>query len=151
MREEKGLKIVVDNDKLKFANSKLAKAPENNNKYINYDFSILKRVNEPIKNKLNGQEIEKNIIEELKEKYPKEDGYQIITEIYLRDKDGKIVKDPVTEEARRIDFIVIKNGRMIDSVELKSKVVDKEVHIEKENRIRDKGGIYIRDNVGNVC
>ncbi len=32
---------------------------------------------------------------------------------YLRDKDGNIVRDPVTGEGRRIDFVVIKDGKVV--------------------------------------
>ena len=83
-------------------------------------------------------------------KYPPEKGYQIVSEVYLRDKDGNIVKDTVTGEARRVDFMVVKDGKVIDSIEVTSKTADKSEQLAKEERIRDNGGNYIRDNNGNL-
>ena len=105
---------------------------------------------EPIKNKQDGLRREKEVEEELKKKYPEEEGYEIIPEAYLRDKDGKIVKDPVTGEARRIDFIVVKDGKVVDSVEVTSKTADKTDQTAKEKRIRDNGGNFIKDSNGNL-
>lgn len=103
-----------------------------------------------IKNKLDGLEREKQVEEELREKYPEEEGYTILAEVYLRDKDGKIVKDPETGEARRIDFVVVKDGKVVDSVEVTSKSADKTEQTAKENRIRESGGSYIKDENGNL-
>ena len=83
-------------------------------------------------------------------KYPPEEGYEIISEAYLRDADGNIVKDPETGKARRIDFVVVKDGKVIDSIEVTSKTADKSDQLAKENRIREFGGNYIRDNNGNL-
>lgn len=107
-------------------------------------------VNQPIKNKTDGLAREKEVAEELEKKYPKEEGYEIISEAYLRDKDGNIVRDPETGEARRIDFVVVKDGKVVDSVEVTSKTADKTAQNAKEKRIRDAGGNYIRDNNGNL-
>ena len=63
-----------------------------------------------------------------------EDGYEIISEAYLRDKDGNIVKDPETNSARRIDFVVVKDGKVVDSVEVTSKTASKEEQSAKEDR-----------------
>ena len=105
---------------------------------------------EPIQNKIDGLRRENEVESELKEKYPEKDGYNIQSEAYLRDKDGKIVQDPVTGEARRIDFVVVKDGKVVDSVEVTSKTADKTGQMEKENRIRENGGNYIRDNDWNL-
>ena len=115
----------------------------------NYDAPI-QELNPPIKNKQDGLKREREVVEELKEKYPEKEGYSIISEAYLRDKDGNIVRDPVTGEARRIDFIVIRDGKVVDSIEVTSKTADKTAQSAKENRIRQSGGIYIRDNDGNL-
>ncbi len=109
-----------------------------------------KEVNEPIKNKQDGLAREREVAEELNEKYPIEEGYKIVSEAYLRDKNGNIVKDPVTGEARRIDFVVVKDGKVVDSVEVTSKTADKTEQSAKEQRIRDAGGNYIRDDNGNL-
>ena len=104
----------------------------------------------PIKNKQDGLEREKKVEEELKEKYPEEEGYEVISEAYLRDENGNIVKDPVTGEARRIDFVVVKDGKVVDSVEVTSKTADKTEQSAKEQRIRENGGNYIKDSNGNL-
>ena len=61
-----------------------------------------------------------------------------------------LVYDPETGEARRIDFVVIKDKKVIDSIEVTSKTADKTVQSAKEARIRDIGGNYVRDNNGNL-
>ena len=104
----------------------------------------------PIQNKQDGLRREGEVETELQETYPPEEGYSIEQEVYLRDKDGNIVKDPVTGEARRIDFVVIKDGEVVDSVEVTSKTADKTSQSAKEERIRDIGGNYIKDSNGNL-
>ena len=104
----------------------------------------------PIQNKIDGLQREDEAEKELNEKYPETEGYEIISEAYLRDKDGNIVKDPVTGEKRRIDFVVIKDGKAVDSVEVTSKTADKTEQTAKENRIRENGGNYVRDSNGNL-
>ena len=47
------------------------------------------------KNKQDGLKREREVVEELKEKYPEKEGYSIISEAYLRDKDGNIVVKPI--------------------------------------------------------
>lgn len=86
----------------------------------------------------------------MQEKYPPEKGYSIIREAYLRDENGNIVKDPVTGEARRIDFVVIKDGKVVEMVEVTSKTASKDAQTTKENRIRDNGGNYIKDDKGDI-
>lgn len=104
----------------------------------------------PIQNKLDGLEREHEVEKELEEQYPPEEGYSIISEAYLRDENGNIVKDPETGQARRIDFVVVKDGKVVDSVEVTSKTADKSEQTAKENRIRENGGNYIKDNDGNL-
>ncbi|MCR6720414.1 MAG: hypothetical protein NVV59_08980 [Chitinophagaceae bacterium] len=69
----------------------------------------------------------------------------IQAERYLRDKNGKILKDPLTGEARRIDFAVIKDNKVIELVETTSLNANKTFQSQKEARIREAGGTYIRD------
>lgn len=109
-----------------------------------------KEKGEPIQNKADGLRREGEVANELKEKYPEEEGYEIISEGYLRDEEGKIVKDPVTGEARRIDFVVVKDGKVVDSIEVTSKTANKTDQTAKENRIRENGGNYIKDSKGNL-
>ena len=103
-----------------------------------------------IKNKEDGLAREKEVQEELEKQYPPEQGYQIVSEVYLRDENGNIVKDPETGEARRIDFVVVKDGKVVDSIEVTSTTADKTAQTAKENRIRANGGNYIKDNDGNL-
>lgn len=151
---EKIAKEIIENEKNKFLKSPLAKKVEkieiNENNIKNYDKPIVNEVKEAIKNKMDGLAREKEVFEELNSKYPPEKGYQIVSEVYLRDKDGNIVKDTVTGEARRVDFMVVKDGKVIDSIEVTSKTADKSEQLAKEERIRDNGGNYIRDNNGNL-
>jgi len=151
---EKIAKEIIENEKNKFLKSPLAKKVEkteiNENNIKNYDRPIVNEVKEAIKNKMDGLAREKEVAEELESKYPPEKGYQIVSEAYLRDKDGNIVKDTVTGEARRVDFMVVKDGKVIDSIEVTSKTADKSEQSSKEERIRDNGGNYIRDNNGNL-
>jgi hypothetical protein len=151
---EKIAKEIIENEKNKFLKSPLAKKVEkieiNENNIKNYDRPIVNEVKEAIKNKMDGLAREKEVFEELNSKYPPEKGYQIVSEVYLRDKDGNIVKDTVTGEARRVDFMVVKDGKVIDSIEVTSKTADKSEQLAKEERIRDNGGNYIRDNNGNL-
>lgn len=152
MSEMKGFKDASDGGESKFGNSKLAQNLDNKESKndTNYDSPIVKEVKEPIKNKLDGLAREQEVAQELEEKYPPEKGYQIVSEVYLRDKEGNIVKDPVTGQARRIDFVVVKDGKVVDSIEVTSKTADKTGQCAKEDRIRDAGGNYIRDNNGNL-
>ncbi|WP_454944160.1 hypothetical protein [Fusobacterium hwasookii] len=151
---EKIAKEIIENEKNKFLKSPLSKKVEkieiNENNIKNYDRPIVNEVKEAIKNKMDGLAREKEVFEELNSKYPPEKGYQIVSEVYLRDKDGNIVKDTVTGEARRVDFMVVKDGKVIDSIEVTSKTADKSEQLAKEERIRDNGGNYIRDNNGNL-
>ena len=151
---EKIAKEIFENEKNKFLKSPLAKKVEkieiNENNIKNYDRPIVNEVKEAIKNKMDGLAREKEVFEELNSKYPPEKGYQIVSEVYLRDKDGNIVKDTVTGEARRVDFMVVKDGKVVDSIEVTSKTADKSEQSAKEERIRDNGGNYIRDNNGNL-
>ena len=123
---------------------------KSSDKPYNPDDKVEKAKGEPIQNKIDGLRREDEVEQELKNKYPEEKGYEIISEAYLRDKDGKIVKDSVTGEARRIDFVIVKDGKVIDSVEVTSKTADKTEQSAKEQRIRDNGGNYVRDSNGNL-
>lgn len=99
----------------------------------------------PIQNKIDGLRREKEVESELIEKYPESHGYKVLPECYLRDSDGKIVKDFESNESRRIDFVVTRNGEVIDTIEVTSLSAPKEAQMSKEQNIRAIGGTYIRD------
>lgn len=107
----------------------------------------IKSNGEMIKNKEDGLRRENEVYSDLKTKYPNMD---ITSEAYLRDKNGSIKKDPITGEARRVDFVVSDGKKVINSIEVTSLTADKTDQIAKENRIRNAGGNYIRDCNGNV-
>ena len=97
-----------------------------------------------IPNKKEGLRREKEAETKLNQKYPESEGYKVESEKYLRDSSGKRVKDPETGKARRIDFIVEKDGKIVDSIEVTSTTADKTAQIGKETRIRQSGGNYVR-------
>jgi hypothetical protein len=103
-----------------------------------------------IRNKEEGIRRENEVENELRKKYPESEGYKIEKEVFLLDKDEKYVKDPVTGERRRIDFAVIKDGKVVALIEVTSKTANKDEQMAKENRIREAGGNYIKDSNGNL-
>ncbi|HEY9724426.1 MAG TPA: hypothetical protein V6D47_20655 [Oscillatoriaceae cyanobacterium] len=68
----------------------------------------------------------------------------IYREQYLRDAKGQIVRDPMTGETRRIDFLVMSLDKVLDSIEVTGTKVDKTAQMAKEMRIRQAGGVYLR-------
>jgi hypothetical protein len=104
---------------------------------------------EIIPNKEDGDRRQREVGEELKEKYPESEGYQVLPERELCDENGNSVRDPETGQKRRIDYVVLdKDGNVVDCVEVTSKTADKTKQIEKENRIKENGGNYVRDKDG---
>ena len=110
-----------------------------------------KEIGSPIKNKEDGLRREEEVGKELQKQYPEKQGYTIIREAPLRNKNGEIVKDPESNTGRRIDFVVVKDNKVIDSVEVTSKNADKREQTAKENNIRLAGGNYIKDLNGELC
>lgn len=102
-------------------------------------------------NKEEGLRREAEVKKELEEKYPESEGYEIISEAYLRDSEGNIVRDPETNTARRIDFVVVKDGVVVDSIEVTSETADKTGQSDKEARIRAEGGNYVRTGDGTLA
>jgi hypothetical protein len=103
---------------------------------------VIQRASKKIKNKEEGDRREKEELDELKLNNP---DAKVQKERYLRDKNGKIVKDPLTGEGRRIDIVVIENDDVKEVIEVTSETADKAEQIAKEKRIRKKGGTFIRD------
>jgi len=104
-----------------------------------------KKIEQIGKNREDGANREELAHEDLQREFPEAKGYKIEREQYLRDKDGNIVKDPETGEARRIDSVVTKEGQVVKSVEVTSETAPKDAQIAKEERIRNEGGNYVRD------
>jgi RHS repeat-associated protein len=81
--------------------------------------------------------------QQLKQEYP---GQPVQRERMLRDADGKKVIDPVTGEGRRVDHAVIdREANTAKTFETTGTNVDKRLQLQKEERIRQQGGTYIRD------
>jgi hypothetical protein len=74
-------------------------------------------------------------------------GATIQNEVYLRTANGRRALDPLTGKARRLDSVVIRDGAVIDSVEVTSTTANKAAQIAKEMRIRNAGGIFVRDRI----
>ena len=72
-------------------------------------------------------------------------GASVQSEQLLRDATGQKVADPLTGTGRRLDEVVIINDKGVDTVETTSLNVNKNAQIAKERRIRESGGVYVRD------
>lgn len=103
-----------------------------------------------IPNKKDGLRRENKVQSELQEKYPESEGYKIESERLLRDSNGKKAIDPETGTGRRVDFVVDKDGNIVDSIEVTSKTADKTAQIAKETRIRENGGNYVKLKNGDI-
>lgn len=79
--------------------------------------------------------------------FPKAQGHAIYREQYLRYRGGKIAVDPVTQQSRRIDFIVMKGKEIIRSIEVTSQRVSKALQLAKEKRMRQAGMTYLEHPV----
>jgi hypothetical protein len=91
-----------------------------------------------------GRAREKKALQQLKKASP---GATVQRERYLRDANNNKIIDPLTQEARRIDLAVIKNGRVTKLREVTSMTAPKADQGAKEARIRKLGDVYIRDAV----
>jgi len=85
---------------------------------------------------------EERVAAELAGMYP---NASIQSERYLHTIEGMRALDPLTGTGRRIDHVVVENGLAIDAVETTSLTATKAAQIAKENRIRQLGGTFIRD------
>ena len=94
-----------------------------------------------IKNKTEGDRRQEIFNEKLRQENP---NANIQCECYLRDSSGRSVKDPVTGERRRVDNAVIENNKA-RTYEVTSSTADKTSQLDKEQRILDAGGAYVRD------
>jgi hypothetical protein len=102
-----------------------------------------KKAFQMLKNALDGAKRAAKTAEELAAENP---GKSVQNEKMLRDADGKIVVDPVTGEGRRVDHVVIdQEAGTAKAYETTGDNVDKRLQQQKEERIRDAGGTYVRD------
>ena len=97
-------------------------------------------------NRISGATREAAVRDELAHEYPTEAGYHIEGQCDLRSLAGKKVKDEATNEGRRIDFAVIKDGEVVKAVEVTSESADNAARTAREMRILGVGGNVIRDH-----
>jgi RHS repeat-associated protein len=95
-----------------------------------------------IKNKEDGMAREARAKDVLERRYGKGN---VISERYLRDSSGKSVKDPLTGERRRIDFVIKGKDGIWRPMEVTSQTAPKFDQLSKELRIREMGGTFARD------
>ena len=69
----------------------------------------------------------------------------VLSERYLRNAEGKIVKGPLTGEARRVDFVIKNANGTGTAKEITSLTADKTGQLLKEERIREAGGLFVRE------
>ena len=94
-----------------------------------------------IKNAVEGDRRHQEFNARIREKYP---DATIQCECYLRDASGKSVKDPISAERRRVDTVVIEDGKA-QTFEVTSPTADKTKQLRKETKIRAEGGAFIRN------
>ena len=94
-----------------------------------------------IKNAVEGDRRHQEFNTEIKTKHP---NATIQSECYLRDANGKSVRDPQSGERRRVDTAVIENGQAT-TYEVTSLSASKFEQQQKENRILASGGTFIKD------
>jgi len=93
-------------------------------------------------NKAAGLEREAIAKDWLQQKHPNAD---ILSERYLKDAKGKSIYDTVTDSRRRVDFVVVENGKVVGVYEVTSPTADKTAQLRKEERIRSRGQTYIKE------
>lgn len=89
----------------------------------------------------------------LSSKYPNE---RIQSETYLLNRDGSRAIDPVTRQARRIDFVLFSEGNFTRRFEVTSQFANKRSQLAIEQRIltlqsngrRRTGTVYVYDRAG---
>lgn len=117
-------------------------------------FKDIARVEEKpqiVQNKEDGCRREEQVIDELRQKYPEDEGFRVLRERDIVDVNGLPVTDPFPPEGkkpsgRRIDIAVVdKVDNVKDLVEVTSPTAPKEEQMAKEQRIREAEGNYIRD------
>ncbi|MGP4804234.1 hypothetical protein ACSV5G_10730 [Agrobacterium cavarae] len=99
-------------------------------------------VHQVVKNAMDGRLREKLVAEQLRKQYP---NAVVMNQVYIRGSDGKRFKDPDTGKARRLDHVVIENGKVLKIVETTSPTASKVAQSFREENIRNSGGTYVKD------
>jgi hypothetical protein len=99
-------------------------------------------------NAVAGSRREREVTADLQAQYP---NGSVQNQQYLRDKNGDIVIDPLTNTARRLDHVVVVNGKVVEVVETTSLTASKDTQIRHEEEVRSNGGTFVRDrNTGKL-
>jgi len=101
-----------------------------------------KEAEQAAKNRVEGAARQDSAKADLQKAHP---DASVQSERTLRTADGKKAVDPLTGTGRRIDNVVIQDGKAVKSAETTSMTADKAAQIAKENRIRESGGTFVRD------
>ncbi|HEY5713578.1 MAG TPA: RHS repeat-associated core domain-containing protein [Allosphingosinicella sp.] len=108
----------------------------------------LTRAERMVQNAASGRRREREVAAALRRENP---SARVQNQSMLRDRNGRIVRDPETGRGRRVDFAVIESGRA-RTVETTSLRAPKTSQSEREQRIINAGGQYIRDRqTGQLC
>jgi len=94
-------------------------------------------------NAIEGRAREAIVKEQLQAEYPNAEVY---SQRYIRGANQGRLLDPVTNEGRRFDFVVVEDGQIRDIVEVTSPGEDKTVQFGKTERIlrANPGNAFIR-------
>ena len=106
------------------------------------------RAERMITNAASGARRERQVAAELRRENPHA---RVQNQSMLRDRNGKIVRDPQTGRGRRVDHAIIRDGRA-RTVETTSPTASKDAQQARERRILDAGGNHVRDRqTGRLC
>lgn len=99
-------------------------------------------VHQVVRNAIDGRMREKLVVQQLRKQFPEA---TVQNQVYLRDVNGKRVVDKVSGTSRRLDHVVVQNGKVIKIVETTSPAANKFDQALKEESIKRAGGVYVRD------
>jgi uncharacterized protein RhaS with RHS repeats len=91
-------------------------------------------------NKAAGLEREAIAKDWLQQRHP---NAEILSERYIRDASGTSVKD-INGSRRRLDFVVVENGKVVGVYEVTSPTANKTTQALKEAEIRSNGGTHVK-------
>lgn len=89
-----------------------------------------------------GKQREEAAVKLVRQLYPRNEGYRVVREQYLRDRLGSIAHD-LENKSRRLDIVVFKDDEVVRSIEVTGADVDKRAQLKKEAEILKAGGRYL--------
>ena len=91
-------------------------------------------------NRIAGAAREKKALELLRKEHPNAD---ILSQRSLRDSQGSRLIDLLTGKGRRLDFVVVENGKVVKLVEVTSLSASKTAQLAKTARIRARWNPFV--------